>query len=136
MRPYAMLMLIGAIGFTGLTGRAQTVAGNTASDIVDEILLNRSLEVAQDTDVIVDRVSLPPDTLLPKRFHPGEMFVYVMAGSVVLSQDGEREIVGRKGELVEVPLRKVYAARTTDEGAQLVIFRVHEAGQPIRVMVE
>jgi quercetin dioxygenase-like cupin family protein len=136
MKPYATLLLVSTIGLASASGHAEPPAGPETSDVVDDTLLNRSLEVAQGTDVIVDRVSLPPNTFLPRRFHPGEIFVYVMAGSVVLSLDGKPEIIGNKGEVVEVPLRTVYTARTTDEGAQLLIFRVNEAGQPVRVMVK
>lgn len=94
------------------------------------------MQVAQGQDVIVDRVSLPPNSVLTKRWHPGEMFIDVMQGSVILSPDGRAETVGTKGELVEVPFRQVYSARTTDDGAQLLIFRVHEANQPVRVMAD
>jgi len=73
---------------------------------------------------------------LSRRWHPGETFVYVMKGAVVLHLDGKGEIVGKKGDVVEVPFKQVYAARTSDEGAQVLLFRVHEAGQPIRVKVD
>ena len=59
-----------------------------------------------------------------------------MKGAVVLSPDGKGEIVGKKGDVIDVPFKQVYASRTSDDGAQLLLFRVHEAGRPIRVKVE
>ena len=111
-------------------------AANEDPEIVDQVLLNRGLQVARGKDVIVDRVTLPPNTVLPKRWHPGEMFVYVIDGSVILSPNGQGDVLGTKGEVVEVPFRQVYSARTDNEGAQLLIFRVHVANQPVRVMVD
>ena len=49
---------------------------------------------------------------------------------------GEDNIVGKQGDVVKVPLKKVHTAITKDEGATILVFRVHEQGQPERVPVE
>jgi quercetin dioxygenase-like cupin family protein len=137
MKRFYTLMMLGVIlGLAGMSSHAESTAREATNETQLETLLKRSLEVAKDTDVIVDRVTLPPNTTLGKRWHPGEMFVYVMKGTVVLSEDGKGEIVGKKGDLVDVPFKQVYAARTNGEGAQVLLFRIHEAGQPIRVKQE
>ncbi|MEJ2552430.1 MAG: cupin domain-containing protein [Gammaproteobacteria bacterium] len=130
------MMLGTVLGLAGMTGHAESTAKSTTSGTVVDTLLKRGLVVAPGTDVIIDRVTLPPDITLSRRWHPGEMFVYVMKGTVTVSPDGKDEIVGKKGDVVDVPFKQVYAARTNGEGAQLLLFRVHEAGQPIRVKVE
>jgi hypothetical protein len=40
------------------------------------------------------------------------------------------------GDAVRVPLGRVHSIRTTAEGADLVVFRVHETGQPERTLVD
>ena len=42
----------------------------------------------------------------------------------------------KKGDVVKVPLKKVHTAITGDEGATVLVFRVHEQGEPERVLVE
>jgi len=133
---YTAMMLGAVLGLVGMTGHAESTAKGATTETVVDTLLKRGLEVAPGKDVIIDHIILPPNTTLSRRWHPGEMFVYVLKGSVVVSPDGKGEIVGKKGDVVDVPFKQVYAARTNDDGAQLLLFRVHEAGQPIRVRIE
>jgi quercetin dioxygenase-like cupin family protein len=101
-----------------------------------ENLLKASLERVKGTEVIVSRVTIPPHTSLPKHWHPGEEFGYVLEGSIILWQDGKDDIVGKAGDVLKVPLKQVHTAMTTDEGATILVFRVHELGKPERVPVE
>ena len=101
-----------------------------------ENLLKAQLEGVEGIEVIVSRVTMPPNTSLPKHWHPGEEFGYVLEGSVVLWQEGKDDIVGKKGDVVKVPLKQVHTAITRDEGATILVFRVHEKGKPERVPVE
>jgi quercetin dioxygenase-like cupin family protein len=110
--------------------------GEPMSGLKLENLLKAQLEGVSGTEVIVSRVTMPPNTSLPKHWHPGEEFGYVLEGSVVLWQDGKDDIVGKKGDVVKVPLKQVHTAITKDEGATILVFRVHEQGKPERVPVE
>jgi len=100
-----------------------------------ETLLKTVLEGVDGTEVIVSRVTIPPHTTLPRHWHPGEEFAYVLEGSVTLWQRGRDDIVGKPGDVVRVPLKQVHTAITKDEGATLLVFRVHEQGKPERVPV-
>jgi len=101
-----------------------------------ETLLKTVLEGVDNTEVIVSRVTIPPNTSLPKHWHPGEEFAYILEGSVTLWQKGKDDIIGKPGDVVEVPLKQVHTAITKDEGATILVFRVHEQGKPERVPVE
>jgi len=101
-----------------------------------ENLMRASLERVADTEVIVSRVTIGPDTTLPKHWHPGEEFVYVLEGSVTLWQEGKKDVVGKAGEVVQVPLEQVHTAKTGKDGAVVLVFRVHESGKPERVLVK
>jgi quercetin dioxygenase-like cupin family protein len=137
MKPLYTAMILGTVlGLVGMTGHAESTAEGATTGTVVETLLKRGLEVAPGKDVIIDHITLPNNTTLSRRWHPGEMFVYVLKGSVVVSPDGKGEIVSKKGDVIDVPFKQVYAARTNDDGAQLLLFRVHEARQPIRVKIE
>lgn len=101
-----------------------------------ETLMKAVLEGVDGTEVIISRVTLPPNTSLPKHWHPGEEFGYILEGSVVLWQEGKEDIVSKAGDVVKVPLKQVHTAITKDEGATVLVFRVHEQGKPERVPVE
>lgn len=100
-----------------------------------ETLLRQVLEGVDSTEVIVSRVTIPPNTSLPKHWHPGEEFAYVLEGSVTLWQRGKDDIVGRPGDVLTVPLEQVHTAVTGKEGGSVLVFRVHRQGQPERVPV-
>ncbi len=101
-----------------------------------ETLLKAVLEGVDGTEVIVSRVTIPPNTSLPRHWHPGEEFAYVLEGSVTLWQEGKDDLVGKQGDVMMVPLKQVHTAITKDESATILVFRVHEQGEPERVPVE
>ncbi|MCA9758086.1 MAG: cupin domain-containing protein [Candidatus Eisenbacteria bacterium] len=101
-----------------------------------ENLLRAELEGVEGTEVIVSRVTILPHSSLPKHWHPGEEFAYVLEGSCTLWQDGKEDIVTRAGDVAKVPLQQVHTAITTEEGAVVLVFRVHQKGQPERVLVD
>ena len=101
-----------------------------------EDLLTQQLEVTEGIEVIVSRVSIPPHTSLPMHWHPGEEFAYILEGSAILVQEGMEDIAAGTGEVLGVPLKQVHTARTEEEGATILVFRVHEMGEPGRTIVE
>ena len=101
-----------------------------------ETLLKEALAGVDGTEVIVSRVTIPPNTSLPKHWHSGEEFAYILEGSVTLWQEGKDDIVGKQGDVVKVPLKQVHTAITNDEGTKILVFRVHEQGRPERVLIE
>ena len=101
-----------------------------------ENLMSAELEGVKGTEVIVSKVTIPPNTSLPKHWHPGEEFAFVLEGSVILWQKGKKDTIGKKGDVMKVPLKQIHTARTTDEGATILVFRVHEQGKPERIKAE
>lgn len=101
-----------------------------------ETLLKAKLEGVAETEVVVSKVNIPPNTSLPKHWHPGEEFAYVLSGAVTLWLKGKTDIVVKQGEVVKVPLKQVHTAITGSEGVSLLVFRVHEQGKPERVKAE
>jgi quercetin dioxygenase-like cupin family protein len=99
-------------------------------------LLSSRLERVDGTEVIVSITTLPPQTTLPKHWHPGEEFAYVLEGAFVLWQEGKPDEFYKKGNVGKVPLEQVHTVSTQEEGATILIFRVHETGQPGRIPVE
>ena len=99
-------------------------------------LLRDSLELGEGIEVIISYVELPKATTLPYHYHPGEEFAYILEGSGELLLEDETKIPLKAGEAGKVPLKRTHSFSTLNEGAKLVVFRVHEKGQPDRVLVE
>jgi quercetin dioxygenase-like cupin family protein len=99
-------------------------------------LITRVLEGVDGVEVILSHVALPANADLPKHWHPGEEFAYVLRGSVTLFLGGQDDKVVSQGEAGVVPLKRIHSARAGSEGVTLLVFRVHEQGKPGRVLVE
>lgn len=101
-----------------------------------ENLMSCQLARLENTEVVVSRVTIPPNTTLPKHWHPGEEFAYILEGSLILWIENEEEKFLDKGETCVVPLKKVHTVITRDDGVTALVFRVHEKGLQERYLVE
>jgi len=101
-----------------------------------EELLRDSLELHEGVEVIVSYLEVPKNTTLPTHYHPGEEFVHILTGSGELTLEGQEPKVISAGETIKVPLKRHHSFSTLDESATAIVFRVHENGQPERIMVE
>ena len=101
-----------------------------------DVLLRQPVEGVPTKEVIVNQVSIPPHTELPWHWHPGEEIFYVIEGEVTLAQRGEPDLLSRVGEVNIIAPGVIHTGRTGSEGVTLVIFRVHDKGQPERVVVD
>lgn len=115
---------------------SEPVKATGSQELKLEDLFTSQLEGVEGTEVVVSRVTIPPNTSLPKHWHPGEEFAYVLEGSAVLWQEGKADVIGKKGDVLKVPLKQIHTAMTTEEGATILVFRVHELGKPGRTIVE
>jgi quercetin dioxygenase-like cupin family protein len=134
----AVLVGVLAMYQSPVSGNGDSVAGKSSGESGPklETLLKAVLEGVSSTEVIISRVTIPPNTSLPKHWHPGEEFAYVLEGSATLWQEGKDDIVCNEGDVLKVPLKQIHTAITNNEGATILVFRVHEQGKPERVPVE
>ena len=115
--------------------KSDSIAGTIKGLEINNIMTN-DLELVEGTEVVVSHLVMPANTTLPKHWHPGEEFVYVLEGSGILWQKGKSDVILKKGDVFKVPLKQIHTAKTLDEGATILVFRVHEKGKPVRVNVE
>ncbi|MDB4324781.1 cupin domain-containing protein [bacterium] len=134
--PWIARLLLSIALFAGGAVAALADGHGAASKPKMETLLSTELEGAPGTEVIVSRVALPANTSLPKHWHPGEEFAYVLEGSITLWQEGKEDTVIAAGQVGKVPLEQIHTVVTGDEGVTLLVFRVHEKGKPERMPAE
>ncbi len=98
--------------------------------------MTEELELTEGTEVVVSHLIIPANTTLPKHWHPGEEFVYILEGSGILWQKGKPDVVLKKGDVYKVPLKQVHTAKTLEESATILVFRVMKRRNLVRVNVE
>jgi len=99
-------------------------------------LMRTELQVAEGIEVIVSVIEIGPQFTLPKHYHPGEEFVYLLEGSATVWQQGKPDVTLAAGEIYRIPLKQVHTALTGDNSARAIVFRVHEKGAPDRIPIE
>ena len=129
-----ILLLVALVGLYPMVGHAKEPSQNVS--VQAENLLRESIAGVEGKEVIVSRVSFPPDTELPWHWHPGEEFFYVIEGSVTLKQRGEADLTAAQGGAQKISPQVIHTGRTGEQGAELVIFRVHATGEPERYLVD
>jgi quercetin dioxygenase-like cupin family protein len=147
MRRNIAIFLLGTImtfaGFS-LTAKAQQDELQKKKDILNESipglkienLMTSPLGSVEGMEVIITQLEVPAQTTLPKHWHPGEEFVYVQKGEVVIWQKDEPETSLKEGDVFKIPLKQIHTAKTGKQGATALVFRVHKTGEPIRVNIE
>ena len=127
-------VLVAVVGMCSMVGQAAEPS-QTAS-VQAENLLRESIAGVEGKEIIVSRVSFPPHTELPWHWHPGEEFFYVVEGSVTLKRRGEPDSPAIQGDAQKIAPQIIHTGSTGEQGAELVIFRVHAAGEPERYLVD
>ncbi|WP_018149579.1 cupin domain-containing protein [Henriciella marina] len=98
--------------------------------------LRAPIASADGLEVLISDVVIPPGATVPRHYHPGEEFLYVISGSAVHVQDGQEDIILSAGDSYVIPPRAAHAPRGGPDGARAVVFRVHRDGMPERILLE
>lgn len=98
--------------------------------------LRTPLALADGIEVIISDVVIPPGATVPRHYHPGEEFIYVLEGSAVHVEQGKPDRTLRAGDAYVIPPEAEHAPRAGAEGTRAVVFRVHVEGQPERTLVD
>jgi quercetin dioxygenase-like cupin family protein len=102
--------------------------------------------VLQQTDIsgVPDRqgtlykAEFGPGVSAPKHTHPGDEFVYMAEGTLVIEPEGKDPITLKAGDSTRLPMGTVHKARNPDSSAPAVaiVFLVSEAGKPLASAAE
>jgi len=134
---YSIIRILLLAMFTGVCATiGNAVEPAAAPSVQAENLLREPILGVEGKEIIVSRVSFPPHTELPWHWHPGEEFFYVIEGSVTLKRRGQGDTPTAHGAAQKIAPEVIHTGRTGEQGAELVIFRVHAAGEPERYLVD
>ena len=140
-RQMSFFLLMSSLVFVMCTGKTEPVQSDVeeiTESAIQELkltnLLRDSLALADNVEIIISHVEIPANAKLEAHYHPGEEFVYMISGSGELTIEGQT-VIASGGELVKIPLRQIHSFKALED-VTIVVFRVHEEGQPERIMVE
>ncbi|MEO1321474.1 MAG: cupin domain-containing protein [Pseudomonadota bacterium] len=99
------------------------------------LMMRAPITISDDLEVIISDVVIPPGATVPRHFHPGEEFLYVIEGSAVHVEEGKPDQILSAGDAYVIPPEAEHAPRGGPDGARAIVFRVHEDGLPERVNI-
>ena len=98
-------------------------------------VLKATLESAEGIEVIISDVIIPPGAQVPRHYHPGEEFIYIVEGDAVQIEEGQDHRILKAGDAYVIRKERIHSPRGGDDGARAIVFRVHVEGSPERVLV-
>jgi len=98
-------------------------------------MLRAPITISDDLEVIISDVVIPPGATVPRHYHPGEEFLYVIEGSAVHVEEGKEDQVLSAGDAYVIPPEAEHAPRGGPNGARAIVFRVHKDGLPERINI-
>lgn len=98
--------------------------------------LRSPITISEGLEVIISDVVIPPNGTVPRHFHPGEEFLYVIEGSAVHIEEGKEDQILKAGDAYVIPPRAIHSPRGGPDGTRAIVFRVHKDGEPERILVE
>jgi len=134
-----MKSAISALAMLGLTGCVSVEAHHHHDDDQmrpppgSNLMLRGPITISDDLEVIISDVVIPAGATVPRHYHPGEEFVYVIEGSAVHVEAGKPDQILSAGDAYVIPPEAEHAPRGGPDGARAIVFRVHKAGLPERI---
>lgn len=98
-------------------------------------MLRAPITAAPDLEVIVSDVIIPAGAQVPRHYHPGEEFLYLIEGSAIHVEEGKPDRIYKAGESFVIPPRAIHEPIGGPQGARAIAFRVHVKDQPERILV-
>ncbi|MEE2819843.1 MAG: cupin domain-containing protein [Planctomycetota bacterium] len=111
----------------------------TTSDKREVTVLRQQVlaeQIASGREVVVTLVETPPNTVGEWHWHPSETYHYYLEGSVTIEFKDGTKLEGVPGPVNHVPYGAWHRGVTGDRGVRLIVFRVHQEGEPIRHLEE
>ncbi len=99
-------------------------------------MLRAPITIADGLEVIISDVVIPPNQTVPRHYHPGEEFIYVIEGSAIHIEENKPDQILKAGDTYVIPPEAEHSPKGGSEGARAIVFRVHVEGKEERILVE
>jgi quercetin dioxygenase-like cupin family protein len=111
---------VGMIGNQGVLAQQRSVLSKT------------DLAGIEGREAVVLTVEGAPGLVGEKHYHPGDEFIYVLAGALIIEVEGKEPVTLKAGEAFHIPAKAVHRGKNTSPRApfKVLTFGAFEKGQP------
>ncbi|MBS9403518.1 cupin domain-containing protein [Halomonas sp. TRM85114] len=121
-----------ATGVGSILIAALTFMSSSTAD--DSVILSTELEGMEGMEAKIMLFEVDSDWVTERHTHPGQLFVYVLEGSVEVAVEGDEPKLVSAGEaFYERPDTPMVGRTASSEGAKFIVFNVGRTGEPITV---
>ena len=125
-----------------LTSGFLLLAGNLSLG-QDSPVTRTELQRAEVSDIpgregVMYKAVIVPGGKGAKHTHPGDEFIYVLKGTLIVEADGAAPLTLKAGDSGHLPKGNPHSARngSTTEPVEVLVFLISEAGKPLATAVE
>ena len=141
MKAIASMFLAGAAAVaTGAYGLQNVRASyhEYVPKAVTTPLVQAPLSGAPGQIAVIKRLEMEPGWVGGRHFHTGDVFVYVVEGSIVFTLDGKAPMTLEAGEMLhELPNQVMSVANASStEPLKIILFQVNDDGKPLMIKAD
>lgn len=135
MRPSLPVLIALAAGLGGCASAgSQGVAVYQPRPGISEVL-SGPIQAAPGHHLVTGDLAIPAGAPIPRHYHHGEEFLYILGGSTVIVREGQGELTLLPGQAIRIAPGTVHWGKAGPEGLRAVSSWVVPDGQPLRVAV-
>ena len=129
-------LIASAAALVLMMGAGSSPAQNEA--VKRTVLQQSELTGMPGREGVLYKAEFGPGAAVPKHTHPGDEFIYMAQGTVVIEPEGKEPMTLKAGDSARLPMGTVHMAHNPDPSAPAVaiVFLVTETGKPLAAMVE
>jgi len=135
MRPSlpVLIALAAGLGACASPGSQGVAVYQSAPGITE--VLSGPIQAAPGHHLVMGDLNIPANAPIPRHYHHGEEFLYILGGSTVIVREGEGEMTLLPGQGVRIAPGTVHWGKAGPKGLRAVSSWVVPDGQPLRVAV-
>jgi quercetin dioxygenase-like cupin family protein len=127
--PVAAMLLAVSAGLVVVPASAQE------QTVTRTELMRVPVEGLEGKEGVIYRADFAPGAVAPRHFHPGQEFIYVLEGSLVLERDGMAAQTLKAGETTTQPPHHMHQAKnpSATEPARVLVFMMLGKSEPLAI---
>lgn len=126
-----LAMAMGLSACAGATGAPVVATYQPAAGISE--VLRGEIAAAPGHSLVVGDIVGDAGFAIPRHYHHGEEFLYVLGGSAIISREGMADMTLRPDDSLRIAPGTLHWGRAGSEGLRAVTSWVVPDGQPLRV---
>lgn len=98
------------------------------------VVLEGPIEGAPDRHLVMGDLVAAPGSVIPRHYHSGEEFLYVIGGSAILKREGMPDMELRPGQSVRIAPGVVHGGISGPDGTRAISSWIVVNNQPLRTL--